>query len=116
MDLGTLWRAALIQAVLVAAVALVLGATLDRDFFASWGWLAGPAVWFACALVTARALRLPAGPVLAGAALAGVPSLFAVPLGIHWIGAVVGIPLFAAWCARLAQRYDLHSAARAPMV
>lgn len=116
MDLGTLWRAALIQAALVAVVAVVLGTALDRDFFASWGWLAGPAVWFACALATALALRLPLGPTLAGAAVAGLPSLIAVPFGIHWVGAVVGIPLFAVWCARLAQRHDLDSTAPAPMV
>ncbi len=116
MDLGTLWRAALTQAALVAAVAVTLGAALDREFFASWGWLAGPAVWFACALATARVLRLPTAPTLGGAAVAGVPSLIAVPFGIHWVGAVVGIPLFALWCARLAQRQDLDSAAPAPMV
>ena len=116
MDLGTLWRAALVQAALVAAVAVALGTALDRDFFASWGWLAGPAAWFACALATARVLRLPTGPTLAGAALAGVPSLIAVPFGIHWVGAVVGIPLFAVWCARLAPRHDLDSTAPAPMV
>lgn len=116
MNLGTLWRAALIQAALVAVVAVTLGVALDREFFASWGWLAGPAVWFACALATARILRLPTGPTLGGAALAGLPSLIAVPLGIHWIGAVFGVPLFALWCARLAQRHDLDSAVRAPMV
>lgn len=116
MDLRTLWRAALVQAALVAAASVALGATLEREFFASWGWLAGPAVWFACAAVTSRALSLPTGPVLAGAALAGLPSLAAVPLGVHWVGAVVGIPLFALWCARLAERHDLDSAARAPMV
>lgn len=116
MDLTTLWRAGLLQAALVATVAIVLGALLDRSFFASWGWLAGPAVWFACALVTARTLALPVGPTLAGAALAGLPSLLAVPLGIHWLGAVVGVPLFALWCARLGRSGHVDFAARAPMV
>lgn len=116
MDPTTLWRAALLQAGLVAVIAVILAVALPREFFAMWGWLAGPAVWFACALVTARALRLPTGTVLAGAALAGLPSLLAVPLGIHWIGAVVGVPLFALWCARLAQTRAVDSPARAPMV
>jgi len=116
MDLTTLWRSALLQAGLVAIIAVTLGAALPRAFFADWGWLAGPAVWFACALVTARVLTLPTGPVLAGAALAGLPSLLAVPLGIHWIGAVVGVPLFALWCARLTQARSVDSPARAPMV
>ena len=111
MDLTTLWRAALLQAGLVAIVAVTLGVALPREFFADWGWLAGPAVWFACALVTARALTLPTGPVLAGAAVAGLPSLLAVPLGIHWIGAVVGVPVFALWCARLGRARRLSPAA-----
>ena len=38
---------------------------------------------------------------LLGAALAGIPSLFAVLIGLHWLGAVVAIGLFALWCARL---------------
>jgi len=99
MDLGTLWRAALVQAALVAAVAVALGTALDRDFFASWGWLAGPAVWFACALGTARVLRLPTGPTLAGAALAGVPSLIAVPLA-----STGSAPLSASPCSRRGAR------------
>ena len=116
MDLTTLWRAGLLQAGLVAIIAVILAVALPREFFAGWGWLAGPAVWLACALVTARALTLPTGPVLAGAALAGLPSLLAVPLGIHWIGAVVGVPLFALWCARLAYRRTVDLAGHAPMV
>ena len=104
MDRSTAWRAALLQALLVAAVALVLAATLSRGFFERWGWLAGPATWGLCALVVATVLRLPARAVLVGAAVAGVPSLVAVLLGAHWAGAPLAIALFALWCGRLAAR------------
>src|SRR3954468_23142647 len=86
---SVVWRAALLQALTLTAVALVLSATLDREFFLSWGWLAGPGAWAACALFTGAVLKLPAGPVLAGAALAGVPSLVTVLAGVHWLPAAV---------------------------
>jgi hypothetical protein len=104
MDRSVLWRAALLQAVLVAIAALVLGAALDREFFEDWGWLAGPGTWAACALVTGAVLRLPAGWTLLGAALAGVPSLLSVIAGVHWAGVPLAVGLFAVWCARLAVR------------
>jgi hypothetical protein len=103
MDRSVLWRAGAVQAISVAVLAVALGLSLPRSFFAEWGWLAGPAAWVACALVTAAVVRLPAGPVLVGAALAGLPSLVAVAIGVHWLGAVVGVVLFALWCARLAR-------------
>ena len=99
-----MWRAALLQALLLAVTALVLSAVLDREFFESWGWLAGPAAWAACALATGSFLRLPTGFVLAGAALAGLPSLLTVLIGVHWLGAPFAVALFAYWCARLAAR------------
>jgi hypothetical protein len=34
--------------------------------------------------------------------LAGLPSLIAVVLALHWAGAVLAVGLFALWCARLA--------------
>ena len=42
MDGSVLWRAALLQALTLVVVALLLGAFLDKEFFRSWGWLAGP--------------------------------------------------------------------------
>lgn len=101
-------RAGLIQLVAVAAVAAVLALTLPRTFFEDWGWLSGPGSWLVCALITAAALRLPPGLTLLGAALAGVPSLLAVLVGLHWLGALVAVVLFALWCGRLEPR------ARAP--
>ena len=106
VDRPVLVRAGLTQAAAVAVVAVALAAALPRSFFEDWGWLAGPVAWLACAALTARVVRLPVGPVLTGAALAGIPSLVAVLAGVHWLGVVLGIPLFALWCGRLAR--DRH--------
>jgi hypothetical protein len=101
MDVPTLWRSALLQLLAVALLSIALAAALPHDFFVDWGWIAGPAAWMLCATVTARVLRLPLVPALIGAALAGLPSLAAVVLGVHWAGAVLAVALFALWCARL---------------
>jgi hypothetical protein len=111
MDRSVLWRAAAVQGLSVAVLSIALGLALPRSFFVDWGWLAGPAAWLLCALVTGTALRLPLGQVVIGAALAGLPSLLAVAIGVHWLGAVFGVVLFALWCARLAR--DRGLAARA---
>jgi hypothetical protein len=103
MDRSVLWRAALVQALSVAVLSAALALALPHSFFEEWGWLAGPGAWALCALVTAGALRLPAAAVLAGAALAGLPSVVAVLLGLHWIGAALAVALFALWCGRLAR-------------
>jgi hypothetical protein len=111
MDRTVLWRAAAVQALGVLVLSLALGLTLPHSFFEDWGWLAGPGAWAVCALLTARVLGLPALPTLVGAALAGLPSLLAVLVGLHWLGAVLAIALFALWCGRLAR--DRGLAARA---
>jgi hypothetical protein len=98
---GTFWRAAGLQALAVAALSIVLAILLPRHFFESWGWLAGPAAWLACAAFTARVLNLPRAAALLGAVLAGIPSALAVVLGVHWLGAALAVLVFAAWCARL---------------
>jgi hypothetical protein len=103
VDRSVLWRAALVQAVAVAVLSVALALVLPHSFFEDWGWLAGPAAWAACALVTARVVGLPIAGTLIGAGLAGLPSLVAVVLGVHWLGAVLAIALFALWCARLAR-------------
>jgi hypothetical protein len=101
LDTPTLWRAALLQLLAVAVLSLLLGLTLPHDFFVDWGWIAGPASWMLCAAFTARMLSLPLIPTLTGAVLAGLPSLVAVVLALHWAGAVLAVGLFALWCARL---------------
>jgi hypothetical protein len=101
MDARILWRAALLQLVAVAVLSLALGLALPHDFFVDWGWIAGPASWLLCAAFTARVLSLPLGPALLGAVLAGLPSVLAVVVGLHWAGAVLAVGIFACWCARL---------------
>ena len=104
MDRSVGWRAALLQGALIAAVAVVLALALPRSFFEDWGWLAGPAAWGGCALAVGGALRLPLGLVVVGAALSGLPMLLGVAVGIHWLGAPLGLAVFGIWCARLAAR------------
>jgi len=94
-------RAGLTQLAGVAMLSLALGLALPHSFFEDWGWLTGPAGWIVCALVTATVLRLPLGMTALGAALAGLPSLLAVIVGLHWLGALLAIVLFALWCGRL---------------
>jgi hypothetical protein len=101
MDVPTLWRAALLQLVAVALLSIALALALPHSFFEDWGWIAGPASWMLCAAFTARVLGLPPGPTLLGAALAGLPSIVAVLVGLHWAGAVLAVGLFALWCGRL---------------
>lgn len=101
MDSRILWRAALVQLVAVAVLSIVLGLLLPHGFFVDWGWLAGPAAWLLCAAVTARVLYLPLVATLIGAVLAGLPSLLAVLVGLHWLGMILAVGLFALWCARL---------------
>src|SRR5919199_2443091 len=107
MDRSVLWRAAAVQAASVALLSVALGLALPHSFFDDWGWLAGPAAWLLCALVTATVLRLPVRRVMVGAVLAGLPSVLAVAVGLHWLGAAVAVALFALWCARLAREPGL---------
>jgi hypothetical protein len=101
MDTSILWRAALLQLAAVAVLSILLALALPHDFFVDWGWIAGPASWMLCAAFTARVLRLPLAPTLLGAVLAGLPSLVAVLVDLHWAGAILAVGLFALWCARL---------------
>src|SRR3954466_2912739 len=98
MDRSVAWRAALLQGLLVAAVAIVLALSLPRSFFEDWGWLAGPRAWALCALAAAGMLRLPAGWVLLGAFVSGLPSLVTVLAGVHWAGTPLALILFGVWC------------------
>jgi hypothetical protein len=104
MDRSVGWRAALLQGVLLAVVAVALAVALPRSFFEEWGWLAGPAAWGACALAAGVVLRLPLGAVMVGAALSGVPMLLGVAVGVHWLGAPLGLTAFGLWCGWLAAR------------
>ena len=101
MSLPTFWRAASTQFLAVLLLAGALGAALPRSFFEDYGWIAGPASWMLCAAITSWFVRLPVRLVLLGAVLAGLPSLLAVLVGLHWLGALVAILLFALWCGWL---------------
>lgn len=101
MDSEILWRVALVQVVAVAALSLLLGLLLPHSFFEAVGWLVGPLSWMLCAWFTAWVVGLPEAPVLVRAVLAGIPSLLFVLLGLHWLGALVAVALFAALCATL---------------
>jgi hypothetical protein len=109
MDGSTLWRAALVQLLAVAVLSIALGLALPHDFFVDWGWIAGPASWMLCAAFTARVLSLPLVPTLIGAVLAGLPSLAAVLIDLHWAGAILAVGLFALWCARLPRAHAWSS-------
>jgi hypothetical protein len=101
MSLPTFWRAASIQLLAVLLLAGALGAALPRGFFEDWGWITGPASWLLCAAITSWFVRLPVRLVLLGAVLAGLPSLLAVLLGLHWAGALLAVVLFGLWCGWL---------------
>lgn len=111
LDSSLALRAGLLQAAGVAVLGLATGLALSHAFFEDWGWVVGPAAWLLAAGVAGRVLRLPPGPTLLGAALAGIPSGIATLLGLHWLGALLAVVLFALWCGRL--RPDRPPAARA---
>ena len=106
MNRSVAWRAALFQGLVLAVIAVALAVALPREFFEDWGWLAGPGAWAGCSLVVGAALRLPLLPVLAGAALSGLPSLVAVLADVHWAGTPLALSLFGLWCGRLAARRE----------
>jgi len=100
-------RAGLSQTLAVAVLSVALAIALPHSFFEDWGWVAGPGAWLLCAALVARLLRLPLRGALIGAALAGLPSVLAVIVGVHWLGAALAVVLFALWCGRLAADPEL---------
>jgi hypothetical protein len=95
----TFWRAASIQLLAVLLLAGALGAALPHSFFEDWGWIAGPFSWLLAAAITSWFVRLPVQLALLGAVLAGLPSLLAVLVGLHWVGVLLAVGLFGLWCA-----------------
>lgn len=102
-------RAGALQALLVIILALTLALVFPDGFFRTWGWLTGPLAWIGCAALVSLRLALPTFPTLMGAAVAGLPSLLAVAIGLHWIGALVGVIVFALWCGTLHPRRPRHT-------
>jgi hypothetical protein len=90
---------ALVQLAAVAILSIGLGIVFSHGFFESWGWLVGPLSWLGCAWVTSRVVGLGPEPTLVRAVGAGLVSLLFVLVGLHWIGALVAVGLFAYLCA-----------------
>ena len=101
MDRQILWRVALVQLASVAVLSLALGLLLPDSFFEDWGWLSGPAAWLLCAWFTAWVVGLEPVAVVLRAVGAGLPSLLFVIAGLHWLGVLVALALFAALCSML---------------
>ncbi len=99
IDRTILWKSVLIQLLAVALVSIALALILPHSFFESWGWISGPLAWLVCAAFTARVLNLDLPVTVLGAALAGLPSVIFVVLGLHWLGAIAAAVLFGIWCA-----------------
>ena len=73
MDSSLFARAALVQALLVAALfGVLIALPLGDDFFEDYGWITGPVAWVACAAVAARILALPPALALFAAAAGGI--------------------------------------------
>jgi hypothetical protein len=104
IDRRTALRAGLVMAATLAPIFVALALALPKSFFEDWGWLAGPAVWIGCALVTGRVLGLPLERVAAAAAIAGIPSLVLVLVGLHDLGPILSLPLFAGLCGHIPAR------------
>lgn len=94
------WRVAVVQLVAVAVLFVLLAATVSHGFFEDWGWLVGPLIWLGCAWITARIVGLIVRPTLLRALLAGLVSALFVLIGLHQLGLIVAIGLFAYLCAR----------------
>ena len=100
MDSALFVRAALIQALLVAALfAILIALPLPDDFFEDYGWISGPLAWIACAAATARILSLPRELALFAAVAGGVAGAIVGVALDHTAGLVVGIAVFGASCA-----------------
>jgi hypothetical protein len=99
MSRSILLRTALVQTLLVGVLSVALAVPLGDSFFKHWGWLIGPVAWIACAFGTSVILGLPRRRTLIGAVVAGIPSVAFVIVGLHTLGDVVAIIVFACWCA-----------------
>lgn len=109
MDSNLALRAAAIQGLCILVLAILMALLFSDSFFEDWGWLVGPLAWIGCSVVTASRLNLPFPEAILGAIGAGIISLLAVLVGLHWIGAIVAVILFGLWCGRL-EPFDVHRA------
>jgi hypothetical protein len=94
------WRVAVVQLLSVAMLFVLLAVTVSHGFFRDWGWLVGPLIWLGCAGVTARIVGLMVPPTLLRAVGAGLVSALFVLIGLHELGLIIAIGLFAYLCAQ----------------
>ena len=100
MNSRDFWRAAVVQALLVAALfGLLVVLPLPDDFFEDWGIVAGPVAWIACSLITGRILRLPLSLTAFAAAAGGVAGTLVGLVASHYAAFPVAVAVFAASCA-----------------
>ena len=110
MNARLFWKALVVQAIVVAIPFAILGAALSEDFFEDWGWLAGPLVWLACSLVSARILDIPLAYVLFSALAGGVAGAIVMLVASHWAGMVAALLVFAASCGSYDPRLEAEAA------
>ena len=100
MDSSLFVRAALVQALLVAALfAILIALPLGDDFFEDYGWVTGPIAWIVCAAIAGRILSLPASLVVFAALAGGVAGVLVSVAAGHTAGLVIAVAVFAASCA-----------------
>jgi hypothetical protein len=109
VDIRLFWKSLAVQAGVLAVPFVALGLALDDSFFEDWGWIAGPTVWLAASLVTARIMSMPTGYVLFSAVAGGVAGAIVFLVASHWAGMVAGLLVFAASCGS----YDPEAEAEA---
>lgn len=108
MDSSLFTRAALVQALLVAALfALLIALPLGDDFFEDWGLVTGPIAWILCAAIAGRILKLPSSLVIFAAAAGGVAGFLVSLVASHSVGLIIAVAVFAASCAGYADEPDL---------
>ena len=108
MDSALFARAALTQALLVAALfAVLIALPLGDDFFEDYGWISGPVAWIACSAIAARILALPLGLAFFAAAAGGVAGALVGLTLSHTAGLVIAVAVFAASCAGYTDEADL---------
>lgn len=91
-------RSIVVQIVLVVILFVILAVLFPKSFFETWGWLSGPLAWMLCAWGTASILKLPRFETLVGAALAGLPAIVFVVVGLHVVASPVATVFFGFWC------------------
>ena len=108
MDSSLFVRAALVQALLVAALfAVLIALPLGDDFFEDWGLVSGPVAWILCAALAGRILKLPTSLVVFAALAGGVAGALVSLAASHTVGLIIAVAVFAASCAGYEHEADL---------